>query len=196
MTKPVNSFYIDIIEAPTKALFFKAVSRLITRRLYKVRLPQEVREEFCNDIFELHFERFGSSISPNFANLMSTYFMQDDTRGGLSGANKTAKCSSFEHSFFSDRTEKRIRGEDYFKEASWDKVSDWAFYTDGGIRDVEGVLDILEDIRKADLSSEELEMLRLNVIEGYTLRELAEIKGNVSKSKLGGILKSAKNKIK
>jgi hypothetical protein len=186
-------FYNDIVEATSSYSFAAAIKRLINKRLLKVRLPLEVREKFCLDIYELHSEKFGEgSSNPMLTQLLSSYYMQDDVRSGLSGVS--AECGNFEYSFWSDRMNRRIVSEDYFKETSMERLAIPEDPYD--LREHDGIMDIMMYIELSDLTAEELDILRLNAIEGYSVRDIAKLEGYPKKSSVGNILKSAKDKIK
>ncbi|WFR74807.1 hypothetical protein P9209_29925, partial (plasmid) [Prescottella defluvii] len=86
---PHKSYYESLVEADKSNDFRKILIRLMNRVIMKVKVPIEVREEFCMDILTMYYERFGAvDVPDSLANILSTYYLQDDTRGDFGGENK------------------------------------------------------------------------------------------------------------
>lgn len=198
-----KSYYEKLVEAETANEFRMVLIRLINRVVMKVKVPLEVRELFCEEVLEMYYERFGNVALPDsLANILSTYYMQDDTRGDLEGTNKFARCSKMEYSFASDKKEKRIRTEDLYKESPINlEVLEGNGYSRNNIAsslDMERAslrTDLLKAMAKADLTEMEKKVLELNLIYDYTMREIEVLPDMPSRSTLSRHLTSARKKI-
>lgn len=200
---PHKSYYERLVEADKSNDFRKILIRLMNRVIMKVKVPIEVREEFCMDVLTMYYERFGAvDVPDSLANILSTYYLQDDTRGDFGGENKFARCSKFEYSFASDKKEKRIRTEDLYKECpikldvlEGNGYTRDSIVTDDEVANAELRADLIKAIDKAGLTPEERMVIELNLIQDYTMREIEVMDGMPSRSTLSRYLKSARRKI-
>lgn len=186
-------FYKAITEAKTAASCALHLKRLTEAVVRRAKFPLDVRVIFIEDVYALYAELWGE-VPDNLAHALSSLYMQEDTSGGLSGANKYAPCSNLEYSFFSSRTERRIATEDYFHESAFgDAIENSATYADYLAEENYKVW--LEQIlAKSNLRIDEDYVFRRSVLEGISLREMEGYKG-MSKSTLGRRLKDAKIKV-
>ncbi|AQT27667.1 hypothetical protein EFP10_32 [Enterococcus phage EF-P10] len=58
---PHKSYYERLVEADKSNDFRKILIRLMNRVIMKVKVPIEVREEFCMDVLTMYYERFWCS---------------------------------------------------------------------------------------------------------------------------------------
>lgn len=186
-------FYRAIVEAKTaagSALHLKRFTEAVVRRR---KFPLDVRVRYIEDVYELFNELWGE-VPNNLAHALSSLYMQEDTSGGLSGANKYAPCGKLEYSFFSPRTERRIATEDYFHESAFgDAIENSATYADYLAEENYRVW-LEQVLSKSNLRIDEEYVFRKSVLEGVSLREMEGYKG-MSKSTLGRRLKDAKHKV-
>lgn len=186
-------FYRAITEAETAGQCALHLKRFVTVVLKRSKLPAEVRGLFVEEAYELFHKLWGEEVPDTLAHALSTFYMQDDTTGGLSGDNKYAKCSSFEYSFYSYRKEKRIATEDYFLESEFSPMIENSKVYGDYMVDQDYWIWLEEVIDRSNLRPDEEYVFRKNVLEGISLRKLEGYNG-LSKSTLGRRLKDARKK--
>lgn len=186
-------YYRAIVEAETKAQCALHLKRFVESVLRRRKFSIDIRGQFVEDAYQLFYELWGEEVPERLANALSTFYMQDDTSGGLSGDEKYAKCSSFEYSFFSYKKEKRIASEDYFNESEFSPMIENSKVYGEYLVDQDYQIWLEEVIDRSNLRPDEEYVFRKNVLQGVSLRKLEGYKG-LSKSTLGRRLKDARKK--
>lgn len=203
--------YEQITKATSASIFSKAVRFLIEYHLYKVQLPQEVREAFINDITEIYYRKFGyvSTMDEGLAHTLAEYFLQNDVRVAPDSGRREPDCTRLEYPFDGARMRIRNKKFPYRKEVPIDHLQQLGNF-DGYFSQlydnrtpeeemiaVEGALDIKEAIELADLSELEEELLWLNVVVGMSVRDIASLDEKYpSKSTAATIIRDAKEKLR
>lgn len=187
-----ESIYNQIIHADTSRKFSQAVRWLITKHLFKVDLPIEVREDFINDITEIYMQKFGytDKLEPALFEALANLFMQEDVRSQkVMSPDGTVKnythpvSGKLEYSFNSARKDRHEREEPYKRVVP---VGDtilsynvdpaiYSVYWDGGMSDTENIIDLRQAMQKAKLTTMQQDLIWLNAVVGMSVREIADL---------------------